>query len=185
LASHGRLEDAIREMRSAERHDPVSPSIATDLAMVLFWSDRDSEAISSVHDALNLDPTNTRARSQLWRVYTAAGRSDDALAALEQLIVDRGGNRSAVEALRGVYARRGLPGALEWWAQELERSAPTPDRAIRIAVLYALLDRNSAALHWLRRARDERSPYLQLAGADPAFRGLREDPEFDRIVSFR
>src|SRR5262249_17795011 len=157
----------------------------TDLAMVLFWSDRDSEAISSVHDALNLDPTNTRALSQLWRGYTPPRRAGGAFARPPPPLVGRGGPRGPAGGLCGGGPAPDVPGALEWWAQELERSAPTPDRAIRIAVLYALLDRNSAALHWLRRARDERSPYLQLAGADPAFRGLREDPEFDRIVSFR
>ena len=185
LAANGRLEDAVREMRAAEHYDPVSPSIATDLAAVLFWSGRDSEAISAVRHALRLDSTYARAWSQLWRLHTAAGRSADAMAALERMIIDRGGSKGDVTALRGAYGRRGSRGALEWWLRTLERSAQTPDRAIRIAVLYALLDQNDAALRWLREAREERTPFLQLAGFDPAFRGLHDDPEFERIVSVR
>ncbi len=185
LASQGRIDDAVNEMRAAQREDPVSPSIATDLAMVLFWAGRDREATSQIRYALALDPSSTRASAQLWRLYTAAGQSDQAFAALVRLISARGGRATDIAVLRGVYARQGLRGALDWWAATLVRSGAAPDRAIRIAVLYALLNRNEVALRWLRKARDERSQFLQFASVDPAFRSLRGDPQFVSIVSSR
>ncbi|HEV2750447.1 MAG TPA: BTAD domain-containing putative transcriptional regulator, partial [Gemmatimonadales bacterium] len=185
LASHGKIEEAVHEMRSAQRHDPVSPSIAADLAMVLFWSGQDREAIGQIRFALALDPASSRASSQLWRLYTAAGQRDEALAALEGVIHARGGSGADIADLRRAYGHRGLPGAFEWWAQTLARAARAPDRAMRIAVLYGLLNRNDAALWWLREARDERSPFLQFAAVDPAFRGLRGNPQFRNIVSSR
>jgi tetratricopeptide (TPR) repeat protein len=185
LASRGRMDEAVREMRTAQRLDPVSPAIAADLAMVLFWSGQEREAVSQIRYALALDPASSRARSQLWRLYTAAGNRDEAIAAIEGVIAARGGGGTDIARLRRAYAHEGLRGALEWWAEVLAHSGRTPDRAIRIAVLYGLLNRHDAALRWLRQARDERSPLLQFAAVDPAFRSLRGDPQFVNIVSSR
>ena len=187
LAVHDRLAEATREMQIAQRHDPLSPSIATDLAMLLFWSGRDQAAIAQIRYALTLDPGSLRASAQLWRIYSAAGKSDEAVTALARVVGARGGGAGAGvrERLRGVYARRGLQGVMLWWAATLERSPRTPDRAMRIAVLDGLLDRKAEALRWLRQARDEHSQFLQFAVLDPAFRGLRTDPQFVGLVSTR
>jgi DNA-binding SARP family transcriptional activator len=185
LAARGRIDEAVREMRTAQRHDPVSPAIATDLAMVLFWSGQEREAISQIRYALALDPASSRARSQLWRLYTAAGHRDEAIGAIERVIAARGGGGPDIVRLRRAYALEGLRGALAWWAELLAHSGRAPDRAIRIAVLYGLLNRHDAALRWLREARDERSPFLQFATVDPAFRSLHGDPQFVNIVSSR
>ena len=183
LATHGRIDDAVRELRTAVRCDSSSPSIATDLATVLFWAGHDREALSQVRLALALDPTSPRASAQLWRIYMATGQDRLAMVALKQVIAARGGSSADIERLNGVYAKRGLRSALDWWAQSLEHSSYTPDRAIRVAVTYGMLNRNEQALRWLLKARDEGSPFLQFAAVDPAFVALRRDPLFTSIVA--
>jgi len=183
LATHGRIDDAVREMRTAMECDSSSPSIATDLATVLFWAGHDREALSQVRLALALDPTSPRASAQLWRIYMATGQDRLAMVALEQVIAARGGSSADIGRLNGVYAKRGLRSALDWWAQSLEHSSYTPDRAIRIAVIYGMLNRNELALRWLLKARDEGSQFLQFAAVDPAFVALRGDPLFMSIVT--
>lgn len=183
LATHGRIDDAVREMRTAMQCDSSSPSIATDLATVLFWAGHDREALSQVRLALALDPTSPRASAQLWRIYMATGQDRLAMVALEQVIAARGGSSADIGRLNGVYAKRGLRSALDWWAQSLEHSSYTPDRAIRIAVIYGMLNHNQQALRWLLKARDEGSEFLQFAAVDPAFVALRGDPLFMSIVT--
>jgi DNA-binding SARP family transcriptional activator len=183
LATHGRIDDAVREMRTAMQCDSRSPSIATDLATVLFWAGHDREALSQVRFALALDPTSPRASAQLWRIYMATGQDRLAMDALEQVIAARGGSSADIRRVNGVYTKRGLRPALTWWAQSLEHSSYTPDRAIRIAVIYGMLNRNEQALRWLLKARDEGSQFLQFAAVDPAFMALRGDPLFVSIVT--
>ncbi|HXJ29043.1 MAG TPA: BTAD domain-containing putative transcriptional regulator [Gemmatimonadales bacterium] len=183
LATHGRIDEAVREMRTALQCDSSSPSIATDLATVLFWAGHDREALSQVRLALALDPTSPRASAQLWRIYMATGQDRLAMVALEQVIAARGGSSADIGRLNGVYAKRGFRSALDWWAQSLEHSSYTPDRAIRIAVIYGMLNRNEQALRWLLKAREEGSQFLQFAAVDPAFVALRGDPLFRSIVT--
>lgn len=56
------------------------------------------------------------------------------------------------------------------------------DAAFFLALIYAGLKDNDAALTWLGRAVDERSGSVRYLKVDPRLAGLRQDPRYRRLM---
>ena len=69
-----RTEEALEEIREAERLDPLSAPIANDVGFVLYWSRRFDEAIEQCRKTIALHPGFYRAQILLGRVLAAQGR---------------------------------------------------------------------------------------------------------------
>ncbi|MGH7618578.1 MAG: protein kinase domain-containing protein [Gemmatimonadaceae bacterium] len=121
LASLGRLDDAVAQVRRAMRVDPLSSTTTWVAANVLFMSNRRDEAMSTARRAFELDSTATSPARQMYALLLyASGRTDSAKALLRgpdavsqsapwvgYLIAATGDRARATEFIRRYEAERG------------------------------------------------------------------------------
>ena len=81
LAPAEKLDEALEELREAERLDPLSAPIANDVGFALYWLRRFAEAEEQCRKALALHPGFYRAHVLLGRVMVAQGRHAEAVEA--------------------------------------------------------------------------------------------------------
>jgi serine/threonine-protein kinase len=184
LASAGYLDSARVELEIAERRDPGSPVVATDLANVLFWCGRYDAAVVQARRALALDPKFRPALVRLWRFYAAMGDLPHAFDALERTAAVEGASEGQSRQMRTAYDRDGWKAALSARARMLEAMPDTrPERTIQLATVLGLLGRDDEALSWLQRVRDGHGLSLRFVPLDPAFSRLTKNPHFRELVA--
>ena len=69
--------------------------------------------------------------------------------------------------------------------RQLEEFLAAPGSASprTVAVHFALLGENDAALDWLAKALESRSPAMTLLAVDPVFDGLHDEARFQTLVA--
>jgi TolB-like protein/Flp pilus assembly protein TadD len=172
----GRIEEAIRESRAAERADPLSPLIHYRLAVVLISAGRYDEAASNC----GILPADYPAKGDcLGRARTGQGRVGEAIQILETALNNGVGQGSPVRGDLGyAYARAGR-------TQEAEKlAAATPSiNPFNQAVIFAGLGDKDRTFEALDRAaaggpfrigRALTWPEMSLLHGDPRVKALRK-----------
>lgn len=163
----GRIEEAVEQMRIAEKADPLSPQIHVLLAVVLIDASRYSEAAEY---CLKLPPDHSfksmcLARAQLWQ-----GRTDEAIQILvnDQTYLIK--NPQERGCLGYAYARSGR-------REEAEKMARTSKYANEQALIFAGLGDKDRTLEALDRMA-ARGPVRvgQFLNSYPELAFLRGDP---------
>jgi eukaryotic-like serine/threonine-protein kinase len=91
LATQGRLDEAIAEVRIADRLDPLSLIIGWNVARILDFARRPEEAIEKLRALQRLHPQSERVHMLLVAELMAVGRNDDAAEVLERFVTSREG----------------------------------------------------------------------------------------------
>lgn len=158
----GRIEEGVRQMRIAERTDPLSPSVQNTLSWALLSAGRYEEAASHCQKAAE----TTRC---LGRARLAQGRIDEAIQILT--------TGSGLQYLGYAYGRAGRRDEAEKFAADAAPNAFT--QALTFAGLgdkdrtLEALDR-LASLGALRVGRALNSPEFALLRGDPRVKTLRK-----------
>ncbi len=85
--------------------------------------------------------------------------------------------------LKAAYDERGFEGFLRTDIELLkEQSKQRYISPVFLAMDYAVLGENDAALTWLEKAAEERSSWLAELGLDPVWDKLRSDPRFSDLM---
>jgi tetratricopeptide (TPR) repeat protein len=179
LLAAGRPDDAMNEIRIAQRLDPLSLAINTDVGFHHYYSGRYPEAIAQLQSVLGMKSDFGLAHLWLARAYLEAGRLDESLAAAASaeatapqwtvFIAQRGytlgvmGRADEARAVRDEMARL---------------SAQRFVTAYGVALVYAGLGDKEQAFAWLEKAFAERSHWLIWLRLDPRWKTLRSDPRF-------
>jgi serine/threonine protein kinase/Tfp pilus assembly protein PilF len=177
LASRGRFDDALAQMRRAMELDPLSLIIQSGIGRILHFAGRYDEAIVQYEHVLQTNASFGQAHVDLALTHMARGELDAARAEL-----DRGaellGDVSTIVLLRGCCAgRQGRNDEGRSRFQELERRYEGGQAgADDLATLAAVLGDWPAAIKWLTDACAQRAPFLGYVDVEPAMRPLLEDP---------
>ncbi len=184
LRCQGRLEEAVAEMRTAQRLDPLNRIFNARVGTLLETVGRYREAEAELRQAIDLDPDNDQAKSDLVVTLVLEGRYQEAIDASPADTTD-----AIPFTLSGglgyAYARAGRREDALRILHRLERRRAreryiTPEA---IAMIDVGLGDTAQALDWLEQGYRERSFYLWVIGADPVFYPLRSDPRFQKIVA--
>ena len=174
LASRGRFDEALQEMRRAQQLDPLSLIVASGIGRILHFEGRFDEAIAQYRQVMQMDPTFIRVRFDLGLTLMAKGAYDEAFEGLQKagsqpfalLLTSIGqalaGDRDRASAAVGrleEYARAGTIGNDE------------------LAMFYAALGESKRASEHLERACDERAAALPYAAVEPVMGFLLADSE--------
>ena len=182
LLKTGHLDEAVREMRVAQRLNPLSAVVVTNLGWALYSAGRYDEAIS----VLTSEPLSSgipHAINGVGSVYLAMQRPQDAIAQFQRALDVRKGLGPRAY-LGSAYAlggkRKEAEDILASLTKEAAGGSGSPWGAALVAVS---LGRKDEALTWLERAFEIREFGMAWIKIDPAFRSLRSEPRFKKLLT--
>src|SRR6202165_5254429 len=181
LALRGRVEDSLRQVKSARELDPLSLANTSTATFIAHYDARDyDKAIQVCREALDLDPNFLPAHWRLVQVYERTGKLSKALEVQRRAAALDGQDRRVareVNLLRRAYAEKGARG---YWVQRMELlRADDPRYQINVAKVYERLGNKNEAFRWLDTAFKDHVPYLIWeVPANPDLDGLRLDPRY-------
>ncbi|ADW71044.1 transcriptional regulator, CadC (plasmid) [Granulicella tundricola MP5ACTX9] len=185
LAAMGRFPQALYEIRVAQKLDPLSLIIGTNVGWIEYLAHDYADALHDLHRVLELDPNFVRARTRLGMVEMATGDNSAAEADLKQALVLSGDEDPWVEGLLGdAQARAGNRTAAEHAlakvsVQGSSHYVPPTSRAL----ILLGLGRRAEAVAALSQAIEDHSTSMVYARVDPSLDTLRSDPPFQALMT--
>jgi tetratricopeptide (TPR) repeat protein len=180
LASLSRLDEAVEEIERAWQFDPLSLVMQANVAAILHLARRHQDSIARLLRTLETDPEFVLANIHLARAYSATGKYELAIAALEKAA---SGFPLAMGALGGMYARRGrtdkaldILHQLEAWSRE-RYVGP-----IAMFSLYSGMGDVDAVIEQLCRAFDQHEGVVPVLTVDPALDAFRDHPKVRELL---
>jgi TolB-like protein len=184
LIVHGRLDDAIAEIKHAREYDPLSLAIPASYASAMYYARQYDETIAECLAMLALRPNTLLAYMNMGRARMMKREYPKAIAELQTAIELTGGNSTLLLALLGhayglARKTRDAHGIISRLTA-ISRLKYVP--SFNFAIIYAALGDNESCFKWLRKARAERCEYLPLLTQEPAADLIRNDPRFAKVV---
>jgi serine/threonine-protein kinase len=170
----GRIDEALRQSRVAEKLDPLSPGIQWGLASVLLSAGRYDEAVGYCE---KLPADHWRRSACLGRARLGQGRTGEAIQILETRFNARpDAHASPILGYLGyAYAREGR-------REEAEKlAAASPQNLFNQTVIFAGLGDKDRAFEALDRAAAAGPPRIGLELASPEYALLRGDPRLKAL----
>jgi tetratricopeptide (TPR) repeat protein len=185
LAAMGRFPEALYEIHLAQKLDPLSLIIGTNVGWIEYLARDYPAAVRDLHRVLELDPNFARARTRLGMVEMATGDNAAAVADLTQALALSGDEDPWVAGLLGdAEARAGNRQAAEHALAELTaRSGSQYVPPISRALVLIGLGRRAEAVAELAKSADDHSTSMVYARVDPSLDAVRADPAFQVLLS--
>jgi serine/threonine-protein kinase len=190
LASIGRIDESIAELKRARELDPLSLIIATDSSLPYFWSARYEQAVEVLQKAIEMDPSFARAHFHLGHNYREMGRYEEAIAEHKKYFALAGrqywddGTRNINAFLAVDYAAAGRKYEAQRMLDEMAEQEKQGEYTYSFprALVYAELGDKEQAFVWLEKAYRERFPAMFELRVAPGFDKIRDDPRFADLV---
>jgi serine/threonine-protein kinase len=183
LASMGRFEESLAELRRGADLDPLAQLGNTWLGQVLAFLERFPDAIDQLHAAVELDPTSWHANQMIGMAYRLNSNYPEAIEALQTARALAGRQPWSLMELALTYAASGSKAQAEAIYDELVvRSRGEYVPPATLSFVSAALGREDEAFESLERAYEERDPFLVWVKQLPHFDPLRDDPRFDVLL---
>jgi eukaryotic-like serine/threonine-protein kinase len=183
LASAGRFDAAIAEVKRAQELDPLSLIIGDVAGWILSLARRCDPAISELRKAIELDPGFYPAHYDLGVAYAECGMHKEALEEMGRAGSISGDTPRTLSGLAYVNALAGRDAKARKLLGDLiglskRRYVPAFD----IAVVHAALGERDSAFDALNVAFEDRHPWLIMLAVSPKVDRLRPDPRFQALV---
>ena len=182
LAPMGRTEEAVAEVRLAEKLDPLSPIIATDVAKELYYARRYPEATAQLKKVLELSPNYPMALEWVRWMQINDGKYADALATLEL-------EKRTLPPERYLLGKATILGtsgqrdkARELISQVLRMAQTQYANPAEIAFAYAAMGDMDNAFLWFDKACDAESSWLTGLKVVPGYAPLHSDPRYPALL---
>ena len=184
LMAVGRLDEAIKQSRQAQKHDPLDLIISTLLGMSYYFSRKFDESIVEGKKTLNMAPDYLPVYLWLGMSYEQKGEYQEAIDILVRGKNLTSGADTKISALLAhVYAKAGKTALSTSELDEIKIKAKRQYvSAFNMARINLGLGNTEEALNWLEKAYDERSTWLTWINVDPSFDDLRSEPRFQAII---
>lgn len=182
----GRFPEALEAIEGAQQLDPASRSILASKGLILFSAGRVAQARSLLTDLARAEPDFQAPPTYLGYLDLADGNYAgylDHLTALAGMMHDPDRLAVATAGRRGL-AGGGLPRMAEAMLAE-ERRLLSEGRgfAYNMARLEAIVGRPNRAVENLGLALERREQYIMSLNVDPAFRSMRGNAAYRRLVA--
>jgi serine/threonine-protein kinase len=183
LSALGRFDEGLAEIRRAQELDPLSPSIASNVAAVYFTARRYGEALAAVQNAIEMNPEFRTAYLYRGWVLLLTGAYADARPALLKAGELSPESTTIGAALGYAYARLGeRDRALSIAATLTAHYHKVYASPVWIAVLYVGLADHPQALEWLEKACEDRDGWVRILKESAFFDPLRDRPRFQAVL---
>ena len=182
LPAVGRLEEGLREMRTALKLDPLSPEFSNWTARFLLYQRRPADAIEESHRTLELDPLYPRAHLTIGLARLMEGEPGAGLESLRRS-AEVSSSHSFRAFLAYGLAAAGQEAEARRVLEELQSEGQASYvRAEFLAAAYGMLGDRDEAFRQLDQALEQRSAGMIYLHLDPLYDSIREDPRFAAVV---
>ena len=181
LASVGRLDEALTEIKRAQEIDPDSLIIKTDVGHIFYLSQHNIFALAQFGKVLALDPNFADAHLRLGQAYLQKDMFDAALAEFQKASA-LGKDVKGWQAY--AYAVSGQRDQTQQILHELKEGERKGELRAETAIarIHAALGEQDQAYAWLQQACKQRDGELALVKIDPTFDSLHSDPRFVELL---
>ncbi len=184
LASRGRKDESITEIKLAHEIDPRSQIINANIGWCYYLAGEADKAIEAEKETLRLDPSFGVAYGYLSQAYAEKGQFEEAIQAGRNYVSLAPGDISRRAELAAVYGRAGKKTQAEEILASFSRlKVDEYISAYDWAMVYSGLGNRQLSLNWLVKAYDERNGRLANLGVHPQFAFLRNEPVFQELVA--
>ena len=186
LKALGRNDEALKQIKSAEELDPLSPVIHSALAQMYYFErqyDRVTDECTRALSSLEADPNFVLLHYHLGRAYGQKGMYPEAISELEKARSLSGNHPAMLMGLGNMYGVAGRKAEARQILQQLNGMAKTRYvPAVYFAGLYTGLGEKDKAFQWLNTAYQQRTDYLIYLNVEPMADPLRSDPRFKDLL---
>jgi TolB-like protein/DNA-binding winged helix-turn-helix (wHTH) protein/Tfp pilus assembly protein PilF len=184
LMHGGRTEEAITEMERARDLDPLSLIVNTLVGFAYHNSRQYDRAIEEYEKVIQLNPRFAPAHYFLGASLLQTGRYDEGITHLQTAKTLSGGASLMSAGLARAYAIAGRRDSAQHAIGELNtRASHHYISPYGLAQVYAVLGERRTALDMLNRAATQHSFELMFLKVDRSFDTLREDREFQELLT--
>ena len=182
LTGMGRHTEAIDELKKAQKLDPLSLIINTELGNAFSFAGQDDQAIEQLRRTLDMDSRFAPAHRGLGWAYTRKGIYSEAIAEFQKAITLEKDNTFSLMGLGYAYGASGQrEDAQRILDQLIELSKRFYVPPTYIAAVYVGLGDKDQAFQWLEKAYKDRDDLIYLKVAPPWVR-LSSDPRLASLV---
>ena len=179
LMWRGRFDQALQESEKARQLDPLSLIVASDNAVIYYYSRQYDLAIRQLGSVLQLDPNFSRAM-MIRYAYVEKGRFPEALESVARTPPENPWHWSDLAYVEG---RAGHMAEARQALRKLESMSRDKEVDPEVFVRpYLALGSKEKAVALLQKAYAEHSNIMTTLNVDPAFDPLRADPRFKDLV---
>ena len=184
LAAVGRVDEAVAEMKTAKRFDPLSFFTNWNVGRMLCLARRYDEALTELRQTGDLQQNSSGVDIWLFKANWMKGQFDQAIAADLRIRGYRDGlPAAAIEGLQAVFRKSGTAA---YWTRVRElvraRYSENPIGWYRLAEINTYLGEHDKAFRWLEKALSERPDWIPFLKVEPTLDPLRSDPRFIALL---
>ncbi|HYA25196.1 MAG TPA: protein kinase [Terriglobales bacterium] len=183
LSELGRGDEALKEVQTAQRLDPLSLTAAVTVGWAYYYARQYDRAVELCRYVIELDSNFFQGHDCLGSAYLAKGSFAEAIAECQRS-ASGSGHASIREASLGrAYALAGKHAEARQILGELETASNhsyVPPYVF--AMLYAALGEKDQAFAWLDKGYRDHDPYLVRLRVDDAVDPLRSDGRFSQLL---
>jgi serine/threonine protein kinase/TolB-like protein/Tfp pilus assembly protein PilF len=184
LATMGRVQDALAEVRRAKELDPLSPIINSDLGRYLLYAGQYADAIAQFRSTLEFDANSVSAHRGLGAAYSEDNQHAEAIASLKRALTLSENSPIVLGHLGAAHARAKDRASAEAVLKELTAmSAQQYVPSTSIATVYGALGDRARALEWLEKAYEEHDFAITEIAVVPWFQTVRGEPRFQALLA--
>ncbi len=183
LASLGRFEEALVQIRSAQAIEPLAVMVNANIGFILYRAGRIDEAIAKLRHTVAMEPGFAMSRYRLGLALEARGMFEEALEefrAMQPSSADPLGLTGMARTL-ALMGREAQAREMLDTLREIARSTHVP--AATLADVYAALGDHDRAFECLNRAIDERAIAAIWLRHERHWEPLRGDPRFAALTA--
>jgi TolB-like protein/Tfp pilus assembly protein PilF len=183
LASLGRFDEAIAQLKKAIELDPLSLVINSDLGNTYYRARRYDDAIAQLRKTIDLDPGFYYAHWNLGSALAAKGSIDRAIEEYQKAR-ELNDDPSMLGFLANAYGTSGNKAEVNKLLKQLEElSKQRYVSAYCFALVYLGLDDKEEALRRLEKSYEDRAgDALRFIKVDPLLDPLRGEPRFEALI---
>jgi DNA-binding winged helix-turn-helix (wHTH) protein/TolB-like protein/Tfp pilus assembly protein PilF len=185
LLAENRFEEAQTQMKIAQKLDPTSMIIASEMGIPTLFAGEYEESIPYFRQAVELDGNYYLAHFRLWYALYFSERYEEAMEELGAMKRIESENQVFYLVTYGMTLwktknRAKAEGILE----DLEKRTAAGEYVspIWLASLSAEMGKKDKAFKWLEVAFEEHNDYMLYLGNSPEYRNLRDDQRFRELI---
>ena len=183
LATQGRFEEAIAEIKRAQEINPLSMMDRSIAGWTYYHARQYDLAVDELHKALEIDANFGNGYLMLGAVYERLGRYEDSIETVQRALELMDGSIMPLWALGFTLAVSGRRTEAREVIEKLDiLSQKRYVSPYYYALIYTGLGDREKAFEWLEKACESRDEWLIWLGTEPKLDELRSDPRFPQLL---